>query len=46
MWGILPVGTSLLSIVVLLLLPDTRRSVVPLAFPATASPEVVLREAK
>ena len=37
MWGILPVGTSLLSIVVLLLLPDSRRAAVPLTFPAAAS---------
>ena len=46
LWGILPVGVSLLSVLVFLVLPDSRRAAVPLAFPAAASTEVALREAK
>jgi hypothetical protein len=45
LWGILPVGTSLLSVLVLLALPDTRRAETTLQFPA-APAEVALREAK
>jgi hypothetical protein len=46
LWGILPVGTSLLSVLVLLMLPDRRRAEATLKFPAAASAEVALREAK
>jgi hypothetical protein len=45
LWGILPVGTSLLSVLVLLVLPNVRRAETTLKFP-TASAEVALREAK
>jgi hypothetical protein len=44
LWGILPVGTSLLSLLVLLL-PEARRVEATLKFPS-ASAEVALREAK
>jgi hypothetical protein len=46
LWGILPVGTSLLSVLVLLVLPDARRAETTLKFPSAASTEVALREAK
>ena len=46
LWGILPVGTSLLSVLVLLVLPDVRRAETTLKFPTAASTEVALREAK
>jgi hypothetical protein len=44
LWGILPVGTSLLSLLVLLL-PEARRVEATLKFPS-ASAEVALREAQ
>jgi len=45
MWGILPMGSSILAIVVVALLPDRKRRAVSLAFPAAEEP-VYLREAK
>jgi hypothetical protein len=45
MWGILPIGSSILAIVVLVLLPDRKRMAEPLTFPAAEQP-VYLREAK
>ena len=45
MWGILPIGSSILALVVVLLLPDRKRMTEPLAFPAAEQP-VYLREAK
>jgi hypothetical protein len=46
LWGILPVGVSLLSVLILLVLPEGRRAESTLEFPAAASSEVALREAK
>jgi len=48
MWGILPVGASIFAVFAVLFLPDRRRFVEPLNFPAaaTTAPEPVLREAK
>jgi hypothetical protein len=45
MWGTLPIGSSILAIVVLVLLPERKRITRPLAFPAAEEP-VYLREAK
>jgi hypothetical protein len=45
MWGILPVGASIFAIFAVLLVPDRRRFMEPIEFPATA-PEPALREAK
>jgi hypothetical protein len=47
MWGILPVGCSLLAIVTVLAIPERRRAVSePIAFPAPADSVFDLREAK
>jgi hypothetical protein len=45
LWGVLPVGASIFAIFAVLLIPDRRRFVEPLEFPASA-PEPALREAK
>jgi hypothetical protein len=37
MWGILPIGSSILAIFVLLALPERRRVQEPIAFPAPAA---------
>ena len=46
MWGILPIGSSILAIVVVLLLPERKRVGEPLAFPAPAGETIYAREAK
>jgi TRAP-type C4-dicarboxylate transport system permease small subunit len=47
MWGILPVGCSLLALTAVLAIPERRRALAePLEFPATTSPVFDLREAK
>lgn len=46
MWGILPIGSSVLAIVVVLLLPDKRRFAQPIEFPATAGDEIYARGTK
>jgi hypothetical protein len=45
LWGILPIGSSILAILVVLLLPESKRAAEPLEFPAVGEP-VYLREAK
>lgn len=45
MWGLLPIGSSVLAIVVVLLLPDKRRAAAPIEFPAATEP-IYVREAK
>ncbi len=45
MWGILPVGSSLLAVFLVAFLPDRRRASAPLAFPSPAA-EPIFREAK
>lgn len=46
MWGTLPIGSSIMALLLVLLLPDKRRGrVEPLEFPITTS-EPVLREAR
>ncbi|MGZ4817268.1 MAG: hypothetical protein ACXVZJ_01510 [Terriglobales bacterium] len=46
MWGILPIGSSILAIFLLLALPESRRAQEPIAFPApaTARDSAYLRE--
>jgi hypothetical protein len=46
MWGILPIGSSVLAILVLLLLPERKRVAQPVEMPALADDAVYLREAK
>jgi len=46
LWGILPIGSSILAILVILLLPERRRIAEHLEFPATASGQIYAREAK
>ncbi len=46
MWGILPIGSSILAIIVLLVFPDKRRKSVPVEFPSAPDEPVFLREAK
>jgi hypothetical protein len=47
MWGILPVGCSLLALFLVLLLPSRRRVGTTLEFPTPAAVEpMILREAK
>ena len=46
LWGILPIGSSILAIFVVLALPDRRRFAEPITFPEPAEQPVVLREAK
>jgi hypothetical protein len=46
MWGILPIGSSVLAIAVLLLFPERKRVAAPVGFPAAADHAVYMREAK
>lgn len=46
MWGILPVGCSLLALIAVLAIPERKRLPQALEFPAPASPVFDLREAK
>lgn len=46
MWGIFPIGSSILAIVVILMLPDRRRVAEHIEFPASGSGEMFAREAK
>lgn len=46
MWGILPIGSSVLAIVMLLLLPERKRLAESLEFPARTEDAVYLRGAK
>jgi hypothetical protein len=47
MWGILPVGSSLFALLLVLLVPERRRLATTLEFPTRATVEpMILREAK
>jgi hypothetical protein len=46
MWGILPIGSSLLALLVVVLLPDAKRIAAPLEFPAAVNETAYLREAR
>jgi hypothetical protein len=48
LWGLLPIGSSILAIIVVLLFPERRRMVAaPIAFPAGPTDETIfIREAK
>jgi hypothetical protein len=46
MWGIFPIGSSILAIFAILALPDRRRIHEPIAFPEPATAPIALREAK
>ena len=45
MWGIVPIGVSLLAVFIVLL-PDRRRRSKPIEFPAPADTEIPMREAR
>lgn len=45
MWGIVPIGVSLLAVFIVLL-PDRRRRSEPIEFPAPADTEIPMREAR
>jgi len=46
LWGILPIGSSILAILLVLLLPGRAEAVEPMEFPVPAGERVYLREAK
>jgi hypothetical protein len=46
MWGILPIGSSILAIVAIVLLPERKAVTEPLQFPATLDESAYLPEAK
>ena len=46
MWGIFPIGSSILALFLVLALPDRRRVTEPIAFPEPAAAPIALREAK
>jgi hypothetical protein len=46
LWGILPMGSSILAILLVLLLPSRQRVAEPVEFPVPAGEHVYLREAK
>jgi hypothetical protein len=47
LWGLLPIGSSILAIIAVLLLPDKRRAVSePIEFPSGVDERIYLREAK
>ncbi len=46
MWGILPIGSAVLALIAVLLLPERKRVSEMLEFPAAAGDTVYLREAK
>ena len=47
LWGLLPVGSSLLALFLVIVLPEERRRVAePIAFPAAAPESVALRGVK
>ena len=45
MWGILPIGSSILAIILLVLFPERKRLAEPLVFPSSEDERVYLREA-
>lgn len=46
MWGILPIGSSIVAMLLVLLFPDRRRKSETIQFPLISSDEPVLREAR
>jgi hypothetical protein len=46
LWGTLPIGSSILALILVLVLPDQRRLPEPLQFPAVTESEPVLKEAR
>ena len=46
LWGTLPIGSSILALILVLALPDQRRVREPLQFPAVPESEPVLKEAR
>jgi hypothetical protein len=45
LWGTLPIGSSILALVLVLAFPDKRRKLETIEFPLTSSEEPVYREA-
>jgi len=46
MWGTLPIGSSILALLAVLLLPDRRRMTEPVEFPVITHETILVREAK
>jgi hypothetical protein len=46
LWGTLPIGSSIIALILVLLFPDTRRKLETIEFPLAASEEPVLREVR
>ncbi len=46
LWGLLPIGASILALFAVVLLPERRESFETVEFPSAAEPAAVLREAK
>lgn len=46
LWGTLPIGSSIIAVLLVLLFPDARRKTEPIEFPLVAANEPVLREAR
>jgi hypothetical protein len=46
LWGTLPIGSSVVALLLMLMFPDRRRKLEAIEFPMTASQEPVLREAR
>jgi hypothetical protein len=46
LWGTLPIGSSILALLAVLMLPDRRRLIEPVEFPAATHETILVREAK
>jgi len=46
LWGVLPLGVSILAILAVVMIPEQRRMAAPVPFPAAAPEPIFLREAK
>jgi hypothetical protein len=46
LWGTLPIGSSILALILVVAFPDKRRKLETIEFPLTSSEEPVLREAR
>ena len=46
LWGTLPIGSSILALILFFLLPDRRRTTETIEFPLVTTEQPVLREAR
>lgn len=46
LWGTLPIGTSIVALLLVVLFPDRRRKIEPIEFPMLSTEKPVLREAR